>query len=131
MTSTTAKYRALIETLYDQTRSKKLKWKWESDDRSVWMRLAGQTLSIEMSSNSDFEPLCALKIENSQGEYLDGFNDENLGPEKPKVGSFVNWYLIMEEIYAMAKRQATGADEALDNILRELHASDDFDDIDI
>lgn len=129
MTGTVAKYRALTEKLYERTIAKKLKWRYEGEDRSVWVRLAGQTILLSISSNDDFEPLCSLSIQNNEGEFLEGFNDENLGPEKPAIGNFLNWYLLMEAMFQMAKRQATGADEALDNILRELDASSDWDNV--
>lgn len=129
MSSAVKKYRSLVEKLYEQTISKRIKWHYESGDRLVWTRVAGQTVCIEMSSNNDFEPLCSLRIENAEGDYLEGFNDESLGPEKPRVGNFANWYLIMEATFESAKRQATGADEALDNILKELNQNEDYDDV--
>lgn len=127
MTDTTEKYRALINALYDRTQLKKIKWMWDSGEQCVWSRLGGHIVSLKTSSNSDFEPLCTLSIESRENEYLEGFNDENLGPVKPSNASFATWYQMMESLYNIAKRQATGADEALDNILQAL--SPEWDDV--
>lgn len=127
MSDTVKKYRTLIDVLYERTKSKSVKWRYEASDRSVWVRLAGQIISLTASSNDDFEPLCKLVITNSDGDFLEGFNDENLRGDQPKTALFNDWYTLMASLFEMAKRQATGADEALDNILKELSQDDDLD----
>jgi hypothetical protein len=128
MSDTVKKYRSLIDVLYEKTTKKSIKWRYEASDRSVWVKLAGQIIVLTGSSNSDFEPLCNLVITNSDGDLLEGFSDENLRGDQPKTALFSDWYSFMTALFEMAKRQATGADEALDNILKELGQDDDLDD---
>lgn len=129
MTATVEKYRSLAIKLYQRTLAKGVRWQHDPSEDAVEAKVGGQYIVLAKTNNSNFEPLYVLEIRNSSAIYLDGFNDEALGPgvapHPAPPGS--TYYGLMEALFELAKRQATGADVALDQILATLDQEEEDD----
>jgi hypothetical protein len=127
MNTTIEKYRHLSVRLYERTIAKGIRWQHDAKSNTVEAKIGQQFVTVKQTINSDFEFLYVVSIENSSSVYLDGFNDEQLGKEIAPVEKTMSYYSLMENLYEMAKRQATGADVALDQVLATLDQEEEDD----
>jgi hypothetical protein len=131
MTGAVEKYRSLALKLYKRTLVKGLRWQHDPSEDTIEAKVGGQYVGLKKTANENFEPLYVVEIRNSSAVYLDGFNDELLGPGVAPLPAppGVTYYGLMEALFELAKRQATGADVALDQILATLDAEEEEDDV--
>lgn len=128
MSATIDKYRHLALRLYERTIAKGLRWQHDEMSSKVEAKIGQQIVSVTQSTNDNLEFLYIVEILNNAGVYLDGFNDEELGREVVPTPVAMTYYSLMQSLYELARRQATGADVALDQMLAALD-QDELDDV--
>lgn len=128
MSTTVDKYRQLAVRLYDRTIAKGIRWQFDADSNSVEAKIGHQFINLKQSINDDYEFLYVVEITTSSGVFLDGFNDEQLGRAIAPTATSMTYYNVLENLFESAKRQATGADVALDQMLAVLE-QDEADDV--
>lgn len=118
MTTTVEKYRLLVERLYTRTINKKLSWE-RDDDETLNYFISDKTVELSYGENFEEETIIIIKIYKN-GDVIEKFDDETLKGPKPRVGGFESYWSLLANLFDTAKRQATGADDALDSLLDEL-----------
>lgn len=122
MTESKDKHRRLMEILYEKTKDESLQWEDASWLGNYQTQIGNRYISIKVTpgefDENDYE---VFILDDSYNE-LDRFSDVDISePElPPNVGNFRNYYLLMEALYRTVKRQISGADKALDEILEQL-----------
>lgn len=120
MTTVTEKYRALVNRLYDKTVDKGINWTQESGGPGVVGQFGSFSIRLVSVRTSNNNPLEVVEVFNSEGSKVDRFNDETIGGEGTRYPSLPYYYDLMKELRKTAQRQASGADSAIDDILKEL-----------
>lgn len=118
MTSEQEKYVQLVIRLQQGTEQRKIPWEIESDN-AVRTTIAGFVIKIaHYEAQADAEALdYFVFIEDEIGNRIDSFVDTDL--HRFATESF-HAYRELDETYQRARRQALGADVALDAILEAL-----------
>ena len=115
------KMRVLVESLYERTIEKSVKWKPAFSDEAVEASFGRYTIRITEEYDRDSEDFYhQVVLKDGIGNVLDTITPASIGGEAPRVGGFVHYWQLMQELYRTAHRQASGADEAIDEILSEL-----------
>ena len=112
------KQAALVSRLYKATNESKLDWRPSPVDDAVMVSFPNYTVVLSKTKGDNY----LLDLVNDAGETADSFYDTQLDSAvdlpPPPIGGL--WHHTMRETYAMAKRRASGSDQALDDILKEL-----------
>lgn len=122
MASPKDKFRSLIEGLYGKTVSGNLMWYQFPDLTSVYVLFGDTRLELDDGQNNRGEPIISLTMYNKDGKVIDYFNDDHLKGSKPANYAFPDYYILMSNLYEAARRSATGADKAVDEILKAIEA---------
>lgn len=120
MSNPVEKYAVLIDALLAKTKSGDVPWDIENG-RSISVESTSTTLKLSESTDENFEKLYTIEMYKHDGAFIDGFNDTVLTELNLSSGS-KSYFLRMEELYNLGRRQATGADKAIDDFLGELDA---------
>ena|SRR5579863_604914 len=113
------RYKQLTERLIAKTDRYELDWKEGAAPHEFQVSFANYSLLLSVTDNQEGEPLYTIEILDSQGNTLDRFSDEDLSRQKLLVDGVLAYHK-MAELYKKARRQALGANKALDEILGEL-----------
>ena len=115
----------LLNKLYSKTSNGELDWTVGDDGRSVKLKIADRMISLEDAGNDNDEPLELLTIFGRNGEVVERIDDEYFsGQDLLDISGHSSYWSLMASLREMAFRYATGADEALDEILNELDKGD-------
>lgn len=111
-----SKYAMFIDLLLQKTKESKITWKYDSDrdEISVWHNKT--LLTVKKSLDENFEDSYSVSLFNDKGDYLEGFNEDLIMGIPTDVGSD-NYFIRLHNLFELAKRQATGADRALDDLI--------------
>lgn len=120
MSDTADKFRELVLRLYDRTSDKKLSWALKDNDGSVVCDMSDFSIRLSSTRTASNEPLEKVEVQNSSGQTLDLFYDTTVSGKVPPRSGYQTYYELMRELRVQARRQAIGADSALDTILRSL-----------
>lgn len=122
MTDSIVKQRQLVETLYDLTSRKRIAWEKSSYRYGFDAEIGSSTINLTSSPGEFDENDYTIKIFNDDHEEVDAFSDIDINePDlSPNVGEFRNYYHLMETLFRSVKRQVSGADQALDEVLKAL-----------
>lgn len=113
------KYALLVDRLYRNTIVDKIIW--ELDRGGVPLtKISDKTIRVSKSLNSDGQPLVVVTVYGESGSAIESFNDEFLTSISPPDSDFMTYWAKMEALHQLAIRRATGADKALDELLRDL-----------
>ena len=119
--SSQRKYQSLIDKLYQSTITGNLVWGADLlDDKVLTTQIGTKTVEIGEGRSDSGEPLVRVTIRDDAGKALDTFDDESLSGLPVTGGSFGGYWSLMSDLLAYAKRQATGAEDAIDEILTVL-----------
>jgi hypothetical protein len=130
MSSEADKFRRLVDMLWERTSNRELPWVYDSKTKVVSIAIGNRVLTLSQGQNQNYEELYTVTIYNEQGQLVDRFNDENINGESPPLSDFVNYFSLMESLYAYAQRRAVGADVALDEMLKDLENGNFSSDLD-
>ena len=123
------KYAAFVNMLWTKTKSAKVSWEFDNTRNSVSVWNGDVLLSLLKSEDDNFEDVYSLSLINRAGVFLESFSDTDL--DQISTGDdHQNYFVKMRNLYELAKRQATGADKALDDFMRALEKDQlDLDDV--
>jgi hypothetical protein len=111
-----SKYIKLITLLHDKTLNNKLTWEATTDENSFITSFSDYTVKIEGYSTEQGS-YYTLTVLDSLANVIDEVYDYNF--DNSDFNQDPEAY--MRELYQSARRQASGIDEALDSILRQLN----------
>jgi hypothetical protein len=117
VSATLEKFARLCDSLWVKTTEKKVPWRFEGS--TITFDVGNNVFFIRKTSNSNGDDLYVVNLLNNSGAVLEAFDDETLHDMRPS-SNFDTYYRLLEALFERAKRQATGADEALDDLLRKL-----------
>lgn len=124
MTDTTQRQAKLAQRLYDMTKTKKINWKYDVFDDSVVAEFSKYKVSMEDGRDSEGSPFITITIFSLSDDEIDKFNDEDLKNISTSDPEYPSFWKLMSQTLNLAKRQARGADDAIDDILDELDDGD-------
>lgn len=113
----------LVQKLNSLTKESKLDWNEDFEDGSFAVNFPNQTLTIshDHSGGRNNAEIYVVTIRNDEGKVIERVSDEDLdGHESEEVPHFV----MMKDIYEGARRHASGASAAIDEILEQLGDDD-------
>ncbi|WP_454760151.1 hypothetical protein [Caulobacter segnis] len=113
------KYRQLSELLYEKTSAGHLKWEEDPLDNSFNTKIGPRLLEIDSSTDEDDNPIMIVRVY-FDGKMIERFDDEKIKGTKPKTLIHNSYYVLLSDVYEIAKRNASGADEQLDDLLKDL-----------
>jgi hypothetical protein len=109
----------LVTKLHQNTLSRKISWAPTVDDNAFEATFPRYTVRIsEREGRTSIQYV--ISILNDLGVSVDSFSDSELSARFADAPLDLGWYGVLREIYEMARRQALGADQAIDDILGEL-----------
>jgi len=123
MSTTTEKLRGLVEFLYLKTEESALDWNLSSDRQSVWSPIGDYRIELSEDQAESFEKDVRVTVFNKDGDQIDTFTDTYFSGMIPTKAKFNTYYLLMSTNLETAKRQASGADAAIEKILNSLGGS--------
>jgi hypothetical protein len=123
MSDTADKFRALIVKLFDRTLERKLKWTLEQSSGLLFCEMSDFVVRLSSTRTASNEPLEKIEVVDALGQTLDLFYDTTVSGKVPPRSGYTTYYDLMKELRLQARRQAIGADSALDRILRSLDES--------
>ena len=111
------KQRRLVERLLERTRAGELVW--QESIRPDVFQAAFQNSSVQIKSVDDgrFTEV-HVSIVDAIGRIVDDFGRDGLDRDSPRQPG--SWSRALEELYALARRSALRADDAIDSILAEI-----------
>lgn len=121
MSSVIQKYRDLVENLFQSTQTGKIVWAMDEYEDCPYCQINTFKILISSSQDAEGEPIVIIRIVDKEDNEIDSFNDNFLRDESPSIEGFSGYWSLMETLHNMARRKASGADEALDNILSFLN----------
>ena len=122
----TDKYQKLVVLLHARSLERKLNWQFD-ETRGVWAQIGSRYVQLSGSRNENDEPVEIVTILNSDWHVIETFNDEIFDRlQAPGVGQYMNFYQLMAALRSFATRTATGADDAIDELLDELNDDPPF-----
>ena len=121
MNTTTEKLRGLVETIYLQTLNQRLPWSLSVDNARVHTVVGGFRVEIGVEpSDTSFESDIRFRIYDSDGNEVDTFTDQTLSAFSPVNVRMRSYLSVMTNTLELARRQASGAEQALDAVLAAL-----------
>lgn len=124
MSTTSEKLRGLVEAIYTKTRLEEITWNLSDDKSRVSANI--DTFNIEISGEASEQPFqedIRYTIYNVNGDIVDTFTDETISAYSPVTISINSYFSVMSTTMEMARRQASGADKAIEKILKSLGAT--------
>lgn len=123
MSTTSEKLRGLVEAIYAQTVGERIDWSISDDKSRVSADINTYKIEIfaEASENS-FQADIRYSIYNSNGDLVDTLTDQTISSFNPVNVNLNSYFSVMSNTLEMAKRQASGADKAIESILLSLGA---------
>jgi hypothetical protein len=113
-------YEKIVERLFEKTRDRKLEWSFEWNEKIPRTPLGAYVIQLRQSDNAEGEPIIYVEILTNRDELVDRFSDETLSSRTTKFEQFPSYFRLMEQLYHLAFREATGADKAIKAIIDEL-----------
>lgn len=125
------KHAALVDRLWDQTQSKRIDWEIEAFTHKLRARVGDFVIQLEKGSGTDGSPVEVVKIVDPKDQLFSGeiesFTDEELVDLTPRSMAFDSYWKKMEALRIDARRQAVGAEQALDSIMKSLNPEEEDD----
>jgi hypothetical protein len=109
----------LVSRLHRNTKNNKISWSVTADDEIFEAAFPRYALRIH-AGEGRFSNMYFINILNEHGVSVENFSDADLTDRFFGTAPEQGWDGLMREIYEMARRQALGADQAIDDILVEL-----------
>lgn len=119
------KMRSLVDALFARTREKKIKWKPAFSDDAVEAKFGNLGIRLHNRYDPDADDhYVEILVLNKYGVQVDNILPATLAPAQTPFNEFPLYWQLMDQLYALASRQAHGADQAIDDILGALLAED-------
>src|SRR5262245_43768543 len=112
--------RDLVELLFDRTREKKLDWKKGFQDNTAETELGNYLIRVTREWDREAEEeYNAVYVLDSVGNTIDTILPSMIHGLPMKYPEFQFAYQLLEALHASAYRQATGADQAIENLINQ------------
>lgn len=123
------KQAAIVRSILHKTKSGELKWTASKSHENVFeTRLGQRTVSIGYEhypdEDGDIIADSVLTIMSESGEVARKIRDTTLSNVPVKYDGYSGWFSLMEDLYESAGLHASGAHEALDDIIKLLGITD-------
>jgi hypothetical protein len=102
----------IIRALHNRTISKEIEWEETGSGEDFQTSFSGVSLRV---GHNPFDGSCNLQVYNGNGYLVEAIDQNEI-----QLEGFENEATLIGEVYNMAKRQAYGVDEVLDELLEEL-----------
>jgi hypothetical protein len=122
MSSINTKYKQIVDALYANTKSKSVLWKL-TDRGNPYTQFGNYSVLLENKEDADGAPYILVTITDILGKFIDNFSDNTLSEDSPSDSDLESYWKVMDTLIETARRQARGADSALDEILNQLNKS--------
>jgi hypothetical protein len=109
------KHIQLLEKLYDKTASCERRWK-ETIDKGVF-QISSPNYTVQIAQPEGVE---RISIVDDDSEVIESFSYHDVRRAEIDESQKQDLLTKFEELYQMARRQALGADKALDDLLEYL-----------
>lgn len=119
------KHQELVRTLHRMTSSGRIAWKKAATDDEFQASFSRNSIRISTASTERGQDYY-ISLINSIGDVADSFSDVDLDRGQISFDGSPEFFRLMGELYAMARRSAFGADKILDSILEQLREEDSF-----
>lgn len=106
----------LAQMLYRATMSGKLQWRETSRQESVQTTINKYVIQIERRPREGGEYDFIINVINKAGDTIDTFDDNSIKANSEYTEMYSNYMILWSKI----KRTLSGADAALDDILKDL-----------
>lgn len=116
------KLRSLVEGLYLGSNNGSIKWSRFENSDSFYTEVDGGNIEIGKGQNARGEPVVLVTIYNGEGQKVDSFDDDYFKDLAPIYFHRGGYFEMMNDIIETARRSATGADQIIDSILRNIGA---------
>jgi hypothetical protein len=120
MQTTLEKYRTLVERLTKATLNNKLKWSIHAFTDELYCSLAKFKVVLEEGEDAEGSSLIIVRVKDEDDNQIDVFNDNTINGPKPMLTQYSTYWALMADLYNLARRNAVGADKALDQVLGNL-----------
>lgn len=119
MASLQEKYRELVKRLYEKTKSGDISWQM-SYENEIYCSRSKYNVYLRSTRDADGEPLEVLELKNNADQIVDSFDDTDIAGSVVGYADSDNYYQLMASLRHSARRNALGADKALDDVIRDL-----------
>lgn len=117
----TNKHRLLFERLHNKTNRAELNWGETLEPDRFMVSFKDFSVTINPVSTEDPETDDYLiRICNASGDVVDSFTDNDIGKTIESADERSRFFKDFSNLFEMARRNARGADVALDSILQQL-----------
>ncbi len=113
----------LAKMLYRVTKNGNLKWGETSNENKVQTTVSKHVIQLEKHTRSRGEFDFIITVINKSGTIIDQFDDNTIGVEG---SDYTDMYTEYKELWGIITRKISGADEALDEILKGLNEIDEI-----
>jgi len=121
MATTLEKLRGLVESLCTRTQTGTLTW-IEAEGGGIYVQIGSALIILNDEPGSNFENDIRVSIY-SDGNKIDSFTDTIFSGHSPTLTSASSYYQLLSDTLSMGRRQASGAEMVLDQLLKDLEAS--------
>ncbi|MBO9526384.1 MAG: hypothetical protein J7517_09690 [Sphingobium yanoikuyae] len=111
----------MVERLYGKTMTKALDWKQQGD--YVFVEIGNRIVKLIEGRSGGDNPLEILEVCDFDGSFIERFTDEDLEGKPDSWTGIEGFWTLMGQTRETAIRQATGADDAIDELLDQLNDS--------
>jgi len=118
--SSLQKLAEMTTVLLKKTKSREIIWETTSIEDTYATSLGNYTIHIYEHPGSAGQTDIYIQIYNNSGHPIDQFSDVTLSGLGIDTPGYDGFFSIMSELFLLAARQASGADEAVDEILKLL-----------
>jgi hypothetical protein len=115
--SSISKLSELTQALMRKTKDGELAWERSSMDKVYVTRLGPYTIQISEEPGENFDDI-VIRLYDEKGDIVDTFSDVTF--QGFNIEGYSGYFELMSELHKLASRQASGADKAVDDILRLL-----------
>ena len=119
MSAAIEKFGLLCDALWAKTSENKVPWRTEGN--LIAFDSGPNVCLIKRSSNSNGDDIYTVSLLNGSGVVLESFDNETLVDIAPS-SNFENYFQLLDALFERGRRQATGADVALDDLLHRLES---------
>lgn len=117
----------LVLKLRERTNAGTINWETAQTNGRFGTALKSGSITIQFSSSLHSNQRdIVFNVYNDKGVLVDTFTDVTLTKTNDFPPSTDSWFSYCEELYNMARRNASGADKVIKNIVQELEESDDI-----
>ena len=121
----------LVKKLYDHSRKGQIPWQvTQANGRFSAVFKSG---SVDISLNERFDMQeeetvhdVVFDIYNEKGRLVDSFSDVTLNQSSISPPHFNSWFSVCNNLFEIARRNASGADKVVKGIIQEIELDDDI-----